>query len=194
MWHSGSHLLDVDLWGLRVAWLAATKAAWYQVSPWDALAEGYSRPAIDVQTLWAIIFQVLRAFLGVLLSAEGTSNWMLLCTYLAAFMYHQALFQIQVKGTSWTSLPPSPTISALSTVPLHWFSSNRYHSCTAVAGILLLCSSGAIQDSADADVLVQSHPFLGVCVCCGRADPFPKLRGLIRDTGHLQIPSAKCCF
>lgn len=104
----------------------SNKAAWYQVSPWDALAEGYSRPAIDVQTLWAIIFQVSRAFLWVLLSAEGTSNWMLLCTYLAAFMCHQAFFQIQVKGTSWTSLPSSPTISALSTVPLHWFSSNRF--------------------------------------------------------------------
>lgn len=178
----------MDLWGLRAAWLAAAKAAQYQVSSWDDLAEGSSRPATDVQTPLVIIFQVWRAFPWVLLSAEWSSDWMLSCTYLAGDMCHPTPFQIQVKGTSGTSLPSSPTISALSTALLHWFSSNMCHFCTAVAGILLLRSSEAMQDSADAAVPVQSLPFLGVCVCCGRGgDPFHKLRGLILDTGHPPI-------
>lgn len=93
-----------------------------------------------------------------LVSAERSSDWMLLCICLAGDMCHLALFQIQVKGTSWTVLPFSPTTSAHSTAPLLGFYSNRYHSCTAVAGTLLVCSSEAMQDSADAALPVQFLP------------------------------------
>lgn len=67
-------------------------------------------------------------------------------------MCHPALSRMEVKGTSWTCLLFSPTILALSTAPLHWFSSSTYHFCSAVAGILLLYNSEAMQDSAVASL------------------------------------------
>lgn len=123
---------------------------------------------------------------------------MLFCTNLAGDVCHLALFQVQVKGTSWTSLLFSPTTSALSAAPLHGFSSNRYHSSPAVAGTLLLCSSEAMQDSADAAVPVQSLPFLGcISLLCEGRRSFPQAQRAHPGHGppaHLQIPSAKCCF
>lgn len=65
-----------------------------------------------------------------------------------------------------------PTSSTPPGAPLHQFSSNKSHSSSAVAGILVLHSSETREDGADAAVPAQSLPFLGVCACCGRGESF----------------------
>lgn len=101
------------------------------------------------------------------------------------------------EGASCTPLPLSAAVSALPTAPLHWFSSNRCHPCTAVPGIPLLGSSVAVQDSAGDAVPLQSLPSLGVHLLWEGRESFPQAQRAQpghRPPAHLQTPSAKCCF